>query len=146
MDEKVLKLKTPSECESFILNAIARERPDLANQARERSIQLKSEIYGFTNEIEKACLQAIYAYEDILSIKNNRKTRATRTWQMISRYGLLIAVERAVNRKDESFGYNLLKELGLSEYTFESVVIKHHSSFSADSLKRAQLRISTRNA
>lgn len=98
MDERVLKLKTPEQCETFAENAIRRGRLDLANQARKRAVELRAAEHGSTSDIEKECLQAIYANEETLTRKNGRRTRATRTWQMIERHGILAAVERAVNR------------------------------------------------
>lgn len=70
MDDRVKKLKTPEQCESFEKNALRGKRPDLAAEARQRSIQLRAENYGATNQAERECLEAVFAYERVLSEKN----------------------------------------------------------------------------
>ena len=141
MDERVLKLKTPRDCEIFAKNATERGRPDLAQEARQRSVQLKAESYGAKSEAERECLQAVYAYEEVLSAKNGKKTKASRTWQMIKKHGILPAVERAVNRPQETAGYTALLEMGLEDYAFESVVVKYPELFSEEAVARCAERI-----
>jgi hypothetical protein len=141
MDERVLKLKTPHECQIFAKNVSERGRPDLAQDARKRSLQLKAEIYGATTEAERECLEAVYAYEEVLSEKNGKKTSASRTWQMIKKHGILPAVERAVNRPQETAGYTALLEMGLEDYAFEAVVVKYPELFSAEAVERCAERI-----
>src|SRR5438132_10000558 len=105
MDERVTRLKTPEECEQFIINVQAR-LPELAQQARRRAVELRAAAHGATRAVEKAALQAVYAYEQTLLRKHNgKKVGASRTWQMIKRRGILEAVERAVNRKSATAGY-----------------------------------------
>lgn len=144
MDEKVLKLKTPEECEVFAVNVIRLGHPELAVQARERAVQLRAQAYGVSSEIENECLEAIFAYEEALSVKNGKRTRASRTWQMVDRHGIVSAVERAVNRKDDAMGYMMLKDIGLQDYTFEAIVLRHPNIFSADVVNVARLRITER--
>jgi hypothetical protein len=50
---------------------------------------------------------------------------------MVKRHGILGAVERAVNRKDETIGYTALVEMGLEDYAFEAVVMRYPKSFFA---------------
>ena len=83
MDERVESLRTPEECKKFAANAIKHGRSDLALEAKRRAVDLQADKHGATKDVEKEALKAIYAYETILSAKNGRKTRATRTWQMI---------------------------------------------------------------
>jgi hypothetical protein len=141
MDERVLKLKTPDDCERFAKNVSERGRPDLAREAKERSVQLKAESYGAATQVERECLAAVYAYEEVLSAKNGKKTKASRTWQMINKHGILPAVERAVNRPQETMGYTALLEMGLEDYAFESVVVKYSELFSEEAVSRCAERI-----
>src|SRR3989344_3596975 len=99
MDERVANLKTPEECERFARNALERTRRDLADEARKRAVELRVQAYGAKTQAERECLEAICAYEEVLTAKNGRRTRATSTLQMIKRHGILGAVERAVNRE-----------------------------------------------
>ena len=112
MDERVVKLKTLRDCEIFAENAIERNWPDLAREARIRGVELRAQSHGAKTQAEKECLQAVYAYEEVLAVKNGKRTKASRTSQMIERNGILGAVERAVNRKTETVGYTALLEMG----------------------------------
>lgn len=141
MDERVKRLRTPEECERFAKNAAERDRPDLAQEARKRAVALRAEFYGAESQVERECLEAIYAYEEVLTAKNGRKTKASRTWQMIKKHGILPAVERAVNRPQETVGYAALLEMGLEDYAFEAVVVKFPDLFSEEAVVRCEARI-----
>ncbi|MEH6585201.1 MAG: hypothetical protein V7720_01520 [Halioglobus sp.] len=130
MNERVSKIGTPEKCRIFAENCLKRGREDLALEARERAIQLRAEMHGAKTKTEREALEAVYAYEEVLSIRNGKKTRAGRTWQMIDRLGIIGAVERAVNRPTETQGYKALVDMGLEEYAFESVIIRHPDVFS----------------
>ena len=98
MDERVKKITTPEKCEIFAKNCIDRGREDLAAEARERAVQLRAEAHGACSDAEREALEAVYAYQEVISAKNGKKTRAGRTWQMIGRHGIIGAVERASTR------------------------------------------------
>ena len=141
MDGRVKKIATPEKCEIFARNALERNRPDLAREARQRAIQLQAESYGATSEAEKEALEAVYAYEEILTQKNCKRTKASRKWQMIKRHGIIEGVERAVNRSAETQGYASLVEMGLEEYAFEAVVLRHPELFSKDAVAKSKERL-----
>lgn len=145
MDPRVAKLRSPADCESFAANARARGAHELAEEARKRAIQLRAESHGATGAIERECLEAVYAYEEILSARRGKRQRATRTWQMIDRHGILPAVERVVTRRDESSGYTSLAEAGLQEFAFEAVILRHPESFSAEAVARSRERLEREN-
>jgi hypothetical protein len=140
MDEKVAKLKTPEDCAGFEKNALRLGRPDLADEARARAVELRAKAYGATTDAERECLEAVYAYEAVLTARNGRRTPASRTWQMIKRHGILGAVERAVNRPQETVGYTALLDMGLQKYAFESVVVRHSKLFSPETVRRSAAR------
>lgn len=83
----------------------------------------------------------MYAYERVLSLKRGKKVRASRTWQMIERHGIIGAVERAVNRPAETTGYTALVEMGMQDLAFEAVVIRHPKLFSDAAVARSQERL-----
>jgi hypothetical protein len=141
MDDRVKRLRTPEECDTFAKNAIERGRTDLALEARRRSVELRARAVGAKSEAEHEALEAVYAYEEVLSRKNGKRTRATRTWQMIRRHGIIEAVERAVNRSVETQGYLSLMEMGLEEFAFEAVILRHPESFSPVAVKVASERL-----
>ncbi len=141
MDERVAKLKTPDACERFAKNAIRLGRADLADETRRRAIEIRAADYGASSQAEKECLQAIYAYEEVLTKKNGKRTRASRIWPMIKRHGILSSAERAVNRDSETAGYKALAEMGLQEFTFEAVILRHTDLFSEEAIQKSHERM-----
>lgn len=141
MDERVKSLKTPEHCEIFARNATARDRPDLAEQARVRAVQIRAEGHDAESAAEIEAFQAVYAYEEVLAKKNGKKTRATKTWQLIRRHGIIEGVERAVNRDSETQGYTALIEMGLKEFAFEAVILRHPELFSDAAVQKSKERL-----
>lgn len=142
MDDRVKRLKTPDDCKIFARNAKERGYPELANQALEKAMELLAEKHEAKSQAEKEALQAIYAYEEVLSKKNRRRTRASRTWPMVERLGIIEAVERAVNRGHETQGYLSLVEMGLQEFAFEAVILRYPHLFSDAAVKISNARMS----
>ncbi len=145
MDERVAKLKTPEECAIFAKNVTERGRPDLALDARKRSVHLRAEKFGATSEVERECIEAVFAYEEVLSAKRGRRQSASRTWPMIREHGVIEAVERVVKRKDDALGYTALVEMGLEEHAFEAVILRHPAFFSSEAVARSKERLAKPN-
>ena len=141
MDDRIKKLKTPKECEIFSRNAVAQKRPELAAEAKQRAIEIRAAEYGATSDAERECLEAIYAYEEILFLKHGRRVKASRTWQMINRRGIIAAIEQAVDRSDGTAGFSALKEVGLENFAFEAVILRHSSLFSESAVDRSRDRM-----
>lgn len=141
MDPRVARLKTVEDCENFAKNATERGHPELATDARERAVQLRAEAYGATTDVERECLEAIYAFEEVKSEENGRRTRASRTWQMIKRRGIIPAVEHIITKRDVTDGFTTLTEMGLKDYAFEAVVVRNPSHFSAEAVEVSRQRL-----
>lgn len=141
MDDRIKKIDSPEKCEIFAKNALQKGRQDLANEALLRATELKAESYGATTKAEKEALQAIYAYEETLRAKNGKKTRATRTWQMIERHGIIESVNRAVCRPTETQGYKALLSMGLADFAFEAVILRYPGIFSPEAVKISKERL-----
>jgi hypothetical protein len=146
MDPRVQRLRTPEACERFSRNATDRNRPDLAQAARRRAIDLRGLSLGAKTEVEKDAFRAVCAYEEVLTKKNGRRTRASRTWHMIDRYSVVGAIERAVDRNTATTGYRLVVDMGLQEPAFEEVVLCHPCAFSEEARARARAGVSSRSA
>lgn len=140
MDERIRQLKTPEECEQLALN-VQTKYPDLALEARRRAVELRAIAHGGKSAVEIELLQALYAYEAVLTKKNNRKTRASRTWQMFDRHGIISGAERAVNRPVEAMGYKLLVDMGMQDLTFEAVIVRHPADFVSETVALAKARL-----
>lgn len=140
MDERIARLETPEECEQLAIN-VADRSPELAQAARSRAVELRAAKHGAATVAEQEALEAVYAYEKVLSENRGKTVRATRTWQMIERHGIIKAVERAVNRKEVTTGYTTLVKMGMQDFAFEAVVCRHPTVFSSEALKRSQERL-----
>lgn len=136
MDEIISLLKTPEECQQ-----IAKIFNELAQIARRRAVQLRAQSHGSKSAVETELLEAIYAYEEVLSKKNNRRTHANRTWQMVKHYGIINAAERAVNRPADAMGYRVLVEMGFKDLTFESIIVRFPSEFDPELVKLSRKRL-----
>ncbi len=140
MDDIVERLKTPEECEQLAKN-VEQSDPAMAWRALRRAVELRAASYGARTTAETEAVRAVYAYERALTAKKARAAHASRTWQMIKRHGLIRAVERAVNRKDETSGYKILMEMRMQDFAFEHVILRHPELFSAEAVARAKARI-----
>jgi hypothetical protein len=60
---------------------------------------------------------------------------------MIHRHGILPAVERVVTKRAESLGYTALAEMGLKEFAFEAVILRHPACFSVEAVARSRERL-----
>lgn len=134
MDPRVSKLKTVVDCETFATNARERGAPELAEQARKRSVQVRADAHGAETDVERECLEAVYAYEEVLSAQKGKRQPASRTWQMIKRHGIIPAVERVVTKREVSSGFTALAEMGLMEFAFEAVILRHPEIFSKEAV------------
>jgi len=105
------------------------------------AIELRAIAYGATTEVERECLKALYAYEEVLSARNKRRTAANRTWPMIKTDGIIQAVEQLVTRDKETVGFTALQEMDLQDFTFEAVVVRHPESFSPEAVQRSKERL-----
>jgi hypothetical protein len=78
MDERVARVTTPEDCEQFARN-VQKNHPERAQEARRRAVELRADAHaktlGLNRSVEKAALQAIYAYEEVLSQKKGRRIR-----------------------------------------------------------------------
>jgi hypothetical protein len=144
MDERVARLTTQEDCEQLARN-VQKDHPELAQEARRRALELRADAHaktlGLNGPVEKEALQAIYAFEEVLSKKNGKRTHASGTWQMVKRHGIIGAVERAVNRPTDASGYLALAEMKMQDITFEAVVLRHPDRFSAEAVQRSAERL-----
>ncbi len=143
MDERIAKFTTPESCEQFAINVRERE-PERAKEALRRAVQLRAEKHGATSDAEREALEAVYAYERALTMIRGKTVRASRTWPMIHRLGIIAAVDRIVARPVESQGYDTLVQMGMQDMAFEAVVLRHPSLFSAAAVAQSKQRMAER--
>jgi len=76
-----------------------------------------------------------------LSQTKGKNVRASRTWQLIERRGLVPAVEFVVTRKAETTGYRALMEMGMHDMAFEAVVLRYPDVFSSEAVESSRKRL-----
>ncbi|MEE4661935.1 MAG: hypothetical protein V2J89_15810, partial [Halieaceae bacterium] len=89
MNELVERIEKPDLCYVFADNALRRGRRDLAVEAYRRAVDLRAASHTDVTDAERLALKAFYAYEEALSYGQRRRKRATGTWQMVNRNGIL---------------------------------------------------------
>ena len=141
MDYRVERLRTPAECVIFAKNAIAGKRPDLALEAQRKSVQMQAATHETTSPVEAEAFAAVYAYEALLTKKNGKKTRATKTWQVVKSHGIIEAIQRAVSRPPDAASAIALRELGLEDLAFEALVLRHETAFNDATVQIARARL-----
>lgn len=121
MHELVMRIKEPAKCYVFAQNAINRGHENLAVEAYRRAVDLRAEEHEVENEAELMALKSFYAYEEALSYGERRRKRATGTWQMVNKYGILPTLEKRLNAKGIDEVMSRLKDLKMEDYSFHSV-------------------------
>jgi hypothetical protein len=130
MHELVLRIKEPELCYVFARNATRRGHPELALQAYRRAVDLRAENHETESDVELSAVRAIYAYEEALSFNKGKRTRATGTWQLVSRHGVLPALLKRMNSRDCDEVLPILKDLGMEDYSFSAVRDAYPDAFS----------------
>ncbi len=121
MHELVERIREPELCYVFARNAERQGHPELAIQAFRRAVDLRAGAYGATTDAEFAAVRAIYAYEEAISQQRGKRTRATGTWQMVNRFGLLATVHKRLQSRSQDDVLPALKALGMEDYSFAAV-------------------------
>ena len=122
MHELVLRIKKPELCYVFAQNAFNRGHDDLAIQAYRRAVDLKAEAHEeVTSEAELMALRSFYAYEEAMSYGQRKRKRATGTWQMVTRIGILPTLDKRVQGKTGEDIQTALKLLNMEDYGFEAI-------------------------
>jgi uncharacterized protein YecA (UPF0149 family) len=140
-DDKIMKLvghlKTPEDCEQVALNVEAKQ-PDFAVAARRKAIEIKASTHKAANEAEEHSFQAVYALERVMTLERGRKTRATRQWQIVTKVGIIAAMESIVKNPTGRAGYEALVKMGMQDMSFEAVVLRHPDVFSAEAVAQSR--------
>jgi uncharacterized protein YecA (UPF0149 family) len=134
------RLKTPESCEQYAIN-IQERSPENAQAARRRAVELRAEKHHATTQADLEALQAVYAYERVLSEASGQKKHANRTWQMIKRRGIIPSVEHLVKQKKPSSGYTALVQIGMQDMAFEAVVLRHPQLFTTEAVMQSNKRM-----
>ena len=122
-------------------NGYSRNLPAIMRAALRQAIRLRAQGFKPEDDFENAVFHALAGYEVALGIRNDERTAATRTRQLLDRVKPLEALKFLINSSEEKFGFKILSDMHLAEFTFESVVVTYHEIFEPEEVLEAKRRI-----
>jgi hypothetical protein len=132
MHDFVKRINDPKLCYVFAQNAINRGHADLATQAYRRAVDLRAEQHTTESEAEHVAVRAIYAYEEALSYRKGKRTRATGTWLTVSKKGIFNALVQRIESSATTDVASVLQELGMEDYSFTAAVAAYPDAYIAE--------------
>lgn len=123
---------------NILVNAQRLGNEEYANRAKRRLWELHK--IGDT-ELERRFGEILAAYETFLSERNERNTKATRTWQKIRRHGVKQALIDWATSKTEHAGFKALVDQGNWDMTAEYLVVSMADEFELAVVSAAQQRL-----
>ncbi len=129
----------PNDLRTLMANAKRLGRDDIWREAFRRMCSLEGA--DQTEPLERDFYQTLAAYEHLLSQRNGRATRASRTRLKLKGKGVVPCLEDWVTSKAPTEGYELLTANGLAEMTGERLVLKYPERFSPAAVAAATARL-----
>jgi hypothetical protein len=96
---------------------------------------------GSADPLVQRFWQAVHAAEQIRTEVNGRTTRLSRTRQKVARVGIIETMSSVVVKSEPSAGFFILKDGGLPEFLFESVIREFPDRFPSDVRGAAETRL-----
>jgi len=87
--------------------------------------------------------QTLAAYEQVLTEKNGKPARASRTRQKMTSKSAHKSLVEWTKGKEETNGFRLLVEAGMPDYTGEHLVLRYASRFPEDIVALARERLTS---
>lgn len=114
-----------------------------ANDIWRRAFRRLCKLEGFdqTDPLRRDFYETLAAYEQLLTEKNGRTTKASRTRQKLKSKGVVQCLEDWAISKAPTEGFGLLIEHGLVELTGEYLVLKYPAHFSTSAVAAAKTRL-----
>lgn len=94
-----------------------------------------------SDPLHREFAQTLAAYEELLTQKNGRTTRASRTRQKLANKGVEQSLEDWALATQPTEGFRLLMNNGLEELTGEHLVVKYADRFSPKAVEAARTRL-----
>jgi hypothetical protein len=137
------KLNDPERVRKLMENAERLGELDLAKRSRIRLFELAGA--GFSEPLERKFWETIAAYEELLTRKNGRKTKAARTRLMVTKKGFKAALIDWTLSPAATEGFEQLVADGLGQYAGEHIVVEFADQFDANVVAAATARLKLHN-
>jgi hypothetical protein len=134
------QLKTQASALQYMKNAERLGRRDLYQAAFRRYCELAN-VDEKSADVLKDVWRAISAFELLMTERNGKTTRASRTRQKLDRDGPIKLVSDLATRQTPSDGFVTLVENGMADLTFEYIAIRHPDQFDEDVIAAAKTRL-----
>ena len=140
---KIAQLADRDELRNLMDNARRLDRDDVYWQAFRRLCSLEGMQYD--DSLERDFYDVLNAYEELLTLKHGRTTKAARTRQKLATKGVeQCLIDWAPGPPTD--GFKLLVEKGFVELTAEPPVVKYESRFPPPVVEAARKRLSEAGA
>ncbi|MHA1546630.1 MAG: hypothetical protein ACTSUY_09440 [Alphaproteobacteria bacterium] len=135
---KISQMTDKNGLQNLMENARKLERDDVYWLAFKRKCALEG--MNMEDPLEREFYEVLNAYEELLTIKNGRTTKAARTRQKLAKKGIeKCLLDWALGSATE--GFKLLLDKGLPELTAEHLVVKYRDRFPPEAVKAAEDRL-----
>ena len=138
-DIDVTRINDAKSLRTLMSNARRLGRKDVYWKAFGRLCALEG--ISHSDPLHREFAQTLAAYEELLTQKNARTTRASRTRQKIANKGVVQSLEDWALATKPTEGFALLMDNGLEELTGEHLVVKYADCFSTEAVEAAQARL-----
>jgi hypothetical protein len=137
-------MKDPAGLRTLMQNARTRNAPAVYDAAFRRLANLVPEQEAGTLDFD--FWKTTLAYEQVLTEKNGRATRATRLRQKVARVGVTRTLEDLATATTPSDGFDVLMARGMPELTAEAIILQHRARFSEVAVASAGRRLEASGA
>jgi hypothetical protein len=135
---KIARMTDAQGLRNLMDNASRLGRDDVHRLAFRRLCSLEGA--NFDDPLERDFYDVLNAYEELLTEKNGRTTKASRTRQKLKNKGVRqCLIDWALGQPTD--GFELLVQKGMPELTAEFLVVKYASDFPHDIVTAAQRRL-----
>ena len=135
---KIAQMSDKEALRNLMQNARRLDRDDIYWQAFRRLCSLEGMIYD--DPLERDFYDVLNAYEELLTLKHGRTTKASRTRQKLANKGVeQCLIDWALGAPTD--GFKLLIEKELPELTAEYLVVKYEKRFPQRAVEAARRRL-----
>ena len=141
MSKPISSYTDPEHLRTLMQNAKRMGREDIWRQAFDQLCSLEGATE--TDPLDRAFYSTLAAYEQLLTQKNGRATRASRTRLKLKGKGVVACLEDWARAKEPPESFDLLVANGMVEMTGEQLVLTYPDRFTPEAVAGATARLAT---
>jgi hypothetical protein len=141
MTKPISSYTDPEHLRTLMQNAKRMGREDIWREAFDQLCSLEGATQ--TEPLDRAFYSTLAAYEQLLTQKNRRATRASRTRLKLKGKGVVACLEDWAKSKEAPESFELLVANGMVEMTGEQLVLTYPDKLSPEAVAGATARLAT---